>query len=210
MEKLWIQGCGCHHSQHSHNSHQTGNLNPDPNGSDLNLFVPIYPNLFIPIYPNLFISIYPDFSAPTPPWMLGLDTGMWLPPFSAFPHFPSNRESPAARPQCGLRSQFIHPDLSRFFCSNSSSLSLARPFPGIPLPEFFPAPFQPEIHAGSLYQLEQRSSGFLGAALAQRRERRNPWIWGAPEQLPPKSGDFFFFCPHCRISGMTREIGIRD
>lgn len=43
---------------------------------------------------------------------------MWLPPFPAFPQFPSNRES-QSRPKW-LRSQFICPDLSQFIYLNLS------------------------------------------------------------------------------------------
>lgn len=76
LEKLWIQGCGCRHSQHSHISHQTG--------------------------------------------------------------------SPTTRPQCGLRSQLIYPNLSQFIpiflLPNNTLTAPAFPWHSLSAPRAFPSP----------------------------------------------------------------------
>lgn len=144
----------------------------------------------------------------THPWILddlgkdevgkASDTGIGC-HHSQHSHISHQTGSPTARPQSGLRSQFIYPNFSRFIpifpLSNNTLSPPAFPWHGLSAPGAFPSPIPGEIRGWSLCQRlchEQRSAGFLGAALARLRQRRNPRIWGAREQLPPSIRRWFF------------------
>lgn len=142
-----------------------------------------------------------------------MDAGMWLSPFPEFPHFPSNRISHGHTP-IWARIPRVDPYLSRFIPIFPLRQHLARfqPFSGTAsLRNSAPGAF-PGAAGGSRPHSSQRSAAFASGSaankgardfwerrLARLRERRDPRIWGAPEQLPP-SGDFFPpLPPRCQI-----------
>lgn len=132
-----------------------------------------------------------------------MDEGMGLVPFPEFPHFPSNRISCGHAP---IWAQILRVDpyLSRFIPIFPLRQHLARfqPFPGTASPRNSTPGAFPGAAGGSRPHSSRRSAAFASGSdmnkgardfwercLARLQERWDPWIWGAPEQLPP-SGDF--------------------